>query len=172
MFFLSAVPLFFAILLDSLFTGGKGPMSLWAYALGQITPLLTGTQIICTILDVFVPLVSIFLFSLLFWSPYSSDGAPRHTKTGRIGREAPAEHIIASIVSITGSYTLPLVLPFSHRYGPRALRRFVVILGAITVVMIAVFAARDPFDELHQKRLFVLSSENVRSHFCLLISSA
>lgn len=137
MFFLSAAPIFVSILLDSLSTGGKGPMSLWAYALGQLSPLLTGTQVICTVFDVFVPL------------------------TGRTGREAPAEHIIASLVGITGSYTLPLVLPFSHRYGPRVLKRFVVILGAITLVMVAVFAAREPFDELHQKRLFVLSSENV-----------
>lgn len=88
---------------------------------------------------------------------------PWCNQTGRTGREAPAEHIIASLVGITGSYTLPLVLPFSHRYGPRVLKRFVVILGAITLVMVAVFAAREPFDELHQKRLFVLSSENVSS---------
>lgn len=58
MFFLSAAPIFVSILLDSLSTGGKGPMSLWAYALGQLSPLLTGTQVICTVFDVFVPLVS------------------------------------------------------------------------------------------------------------------
>lgn len=63
MCFLSAVPIFISIVLDSLFTGGKGPMSLWAYALGQVSPLSTGTQVICTVFDVFVPLVSLYVRS-------------------------------------------------------------------------------------------------------------
>ncbi|THH08417.1 hypothetical protein EW146_g8997 [Bondarzewia mesenterica] len=140
MLYMTALPLFFALLLDHVFTGGSGPVSLWTYALGQLTPLLTGTQLICTVFDVFVPL------------------------SGRTGREAPAEHIIASLVAITGSYTLPLVLPFSHRYGPRMLLRAVLFLAALTVAVIAIFAGREPFDALHQKRLFVLSSENVVTH--------
>jgi hypothetical protein len=30
-----------------------------------------------------------------------------------------------------------------------------------TVIAIAVFAARDPFDAMHQKRVYVLRTENV-----------
>jgi hypothetical protein len=31
----------------------------------------------------------------------------------------------------------------------------------LVVVLVAVFAIREPFDEMHQKRLFVLHTENV-----------
>ena len=82
-------------------------------------------------------------------------------QAGRTGREAPAEHIIASLVAITGAYTLPLALPFAHRYGPRALRRAVLALVGLSAATAAVFAMREPFDALHQRRLFVLSLENV-----------
>ncbi|TFY54790.1 hypothetical protein EVG20_g9564, partial [Dentipellis fragilis] len=138
LFYLSALPLFLALVLDYSFNSTPGTIALWTYAFGQLSPLLTGTQMLCTTLDVFVPL------------------------TGRIGREAPAEHIIASIVAISGAYTLPLALPFAHRYGPRVLSRTVVLLLACTVASAAYFATREPFDPMHQKRLFVLESEDVR----------
>lgn len=54
--FLSALPLFFSLALNALFIHG-GEISLWTYALGQLHPLLVGTQVICATLDVFVPLV-------------------------------------------------------------------------------------------------------------------
>ncbi|KAA1470020.1 hypothetical protein DENSPDRAFT_774128 [Dentipellis sp. KUC8613] len=140
LFYLSALPLFLALVLDYSFNSTPGTIALWTYAIGQMTPLLTGTQMLCTILDVFVPL------------------------TGRIGREAPAEHIIASIVAITGAYTLPLALPFAHRYGPRVLSRTVVLLLACTAASAAYFATREPFDPMHQKRLFVLESEDITTN--------
>jgi len=34
-----------------------GEISLWTYALGQLSPLLAGTQVMSATLDVFVPLV-------------------------------------------------------------------------------------------------------------------
>jgi hypothetical protein len=34
-------------------------------------------------------------------------------------------------------------------------------LGGVVVVLLAVFAGREPFDGMHQKRLFVLHAENV-----------
>ena len=61
MFALSALPLLGALLLDAAFRRSAGPVSLWTYALGQTMPLLTGTQLICTVLDVFVPLARPFL---------------------------------------------------------------------------------------------------------------
>jgi len=57
MLFVSGLPLFGALVLDSLATTSATHVSLFVYAIGQITPLLTGTQIICTVFDVFVPLV-------------------------------------------------------------------------------------------------------------------
>jgi len=103
-------------------------------------PLLTGAQLICTVLDVFVPL------------------------TGRFGEEAPGEHIIASIVAITGAYTLPLVVPFAHRFSRRLLARAVILFSVVTGVAMVVFARRSPFDQMHQKRLFVVHMENTTSH--------
>lgn len=140
MFFLTSAPLLLALVLDTLKITRTGDgVSLWTYALAQLTPLLTGTQIVATVLDVFVPL------------------------TGRIGGDAPGEHIIATIVAATGAYTIPMALPFMHRFGTRVSSRVVVILSVITALSMALFAMRAPFDRLHQKRMFVIHMENVTS---------
>jgi hypothetical protein len=39
----------------------------------------------------------------------------------------------------------------------------VTILSITIVAVVATFALRSPFDERHQRRLFVLSSDNVSS---------
>lgn len=116
-----------------------GFVSLWTYALGQTVPLLTGTQLTSATLVVFVPL------------------------TGRIGSEAPAEYIIASIVAILGSYTLNFTTPFAHRFDRPALRKAVVILLLVVSVVMAVFARKEVFDKNHQKRLFVLHKEDLNT---------
>ena len=79
-----------------------------------------------------------------------------------MGEEAPAEHIIATIVGVLGPYTVPLAIPFIHRYSRKVLVRSVVFLFGLTVVATAIFAVREPFDAMHQKRLFVIHMENVR----------
>lgn len=137
MFYLSAFPLGLALVFNQIVSEVPDEVQLWTYALGQIMPLLTGTQLFCTILDVFVPL------------------------TGRMGVEAPGEHIIASIVAISGAYTLPLVIPFAHRFSRRWLFRSVLLLSIASGVSMLVFIRRSPFDEMHQKRLFVIHMENV-----------
>lgn len=136
-YYLSALPLGLALVFNHLVVDVPDEIQLWTYGLGQLMPLLTGTQLICTVLDVFVPL------------------------TGRFGEEAPGEHIIASIVAITGSYTLPLVIPFAHRFSRRLLVRAVVLFSMVTGIAMVVFAGRSPFDAMHQKRLFVIHMENV-----------
>ncbi|TFK64946.1 hypothetical protein BDN72DRAFT_846164 [Pluteus cervinus] len=147
-FFLSSFPLFLVMVGNYLLTGagaggataGDKRVSLWVYALGQIVPLLTGTMILVSVLEVFVPL------------------------TGRIGAEAPSEHIIATIVSSIGSKSLPLVLPFAHRFGKEKLGKGVLLAGVITVAVMSVFSRREVFDDMHQKRMFVLHLENITSH--------
>lgn len=116
-----------------------GLVSLWTYALGQTVPLLTGTQLTSATLVVFVPL------------------------TGRIGSEAPAEYIIASMVAILGSYTLNLTTPFVHRFGLPALRKAVIIMFLVVGIVMAVFARKEVFDINHQKRLFVLHKEDLNT---------
>lgn len=78
-----------------------------------------------------------------------------------MGADAPADHIIASIVAMTGAYSLPLVLPFVHRFPRRTLKRAAILPTFLTAIAIAVFAMREPFDVMHPKRIFVLHMENV-----------
>ena len=88
----------------------------------------------------------------------------RCSQTGRMGDEAPAEHIIATIVAVTGSYALPLAIAFLCRFPRAVLVRTVSVLSVVVVLSMAIFSQRDPFDEMHQKRLFVIHMENVSSH--------
>ena len=60
-----------------------------------------------------------------------------------------------------GAYNFPLAIPFSHRFGRKALARSVVLMVLVTGGVMAYFARREPFDSMHQKRLFVLHHENV-----------
>jgi hypothetical protein len=78
-FYLSALPLFLAMgineylvpavakdVVKTLANGGstvyglaeQGSISLWTYALGQVSPLVVGTQVLLGICEFFVPLVS------------------------------------------------------------------------------------------------------------------
>ncbi|KAF7968545.1 hypothetical protein HWV62_30167 [Athelia sp. TMB] len=144
LFFFTAVPLAISLAINALMSAGakgkKGQVSIWTYALAQISPLMLGSQVMCAVLDVFVPL------------------------TGRIGVEAPAEHMIATIVAAVGSFNLPLLLPFTHRFGPRTLRRAILVSLVATAATMTVFAMREPFDEMHQKRLYVLHQEDLQTH--------
>jgi len=177
-FFLSATSMFGALVVDRVTTyfstpvvgglvdkngkvdkveGKDGFVSLWTYALGQLIPLLTGTQLVAATLVVFVPLVSApsLHVAIFLTSPWC------FPQTGRVGSEAPSEFIIASLVAVLGCYTFGLTTPFAHRFGPSALRKAVVVLLLGVGVAMAVFARKDVFDSSHQKRLFVLHKEDV-----------
>ncbi|KAJ6577643.1 hypothetical protein B0H19DRAFT_1120767 [Mycena capillaripes] len=139
-FFICAVPIFAALVLNNVaLTTRKGEVSLWTYLFGQFFPLLTGTLIMVPTVEVFVPL------------------------TGRLGN-VPADNIVATLISVLGSQALPLVIPFAHRFGRKSLRKLVVVLSAFTLVNMAIYARKDVFDEMHQKRLFILHLENVTTH--------
>ncbi|KAG5727720.1 hypothetical protein E4T56_gene20743 [Termitomyces sp. T112] len=136
-FFLTALPIFIVTLLNPLFSGSANEIALATYAFGQAFPLFGGVVLLTPVVEVFVPL------------------------TGRIGADAPADNLIATIVSSIGALSLPLVIPLAHRFGPRALRRGVVFMSVVTAILVAVFAMKAPFDVMHQKRLFVLHLENI-----------
>ncbi|KAI5116032.1 hypothetical protein M0805_002087 [Coniferiporia weirii] len=120
--------------------GWGGRVSLGVYALGQTTPLLFGSELFSTITDIFVPL------------------------SGRMGAEAPAEHLIATLCVVSASYTLPLVLPFLARFGPSFIKRTLVVTALTSAAMILVFARRDQFDMMHPKRVFVVYNENITTN--------
>ena len=89
-----------------------------------------------------------------------------------MGADSPGENIIATIVAGLGAISLPLLLPFSHRFGRRSLFRGVLSMSIVTVILMGVFAMKVPFDAMHQKRLFVLHLENVSFSFSCLLSSS
>ena len=59
-FFLCALALFVALIINSLLVGNTKKISLWTYAIGQASPLLTGSMLIVGVVEVFVPLVCRF----------------------------------------------------------------------------------------------------------------
>lgn len=58
LFFLNAVPVLVALLLNPLFSSNPSEISMATYFLGQIFPLLTSSLLTIPTLEVFVPLVS------------------------------------------------------------------------------------------------------------------
>lgn len=62
-FFLCALALFVALIINTLLVGNTKNISLWTYAIGQAMPLLTGSMLIVGVVEVFVPLVCRFQFS-------------------------------------------------------------------------------------------------------------
>ncbi|KZV84957.1 hypothetical protein EXIGLDRAFT_726594 [Exidia glandulosa HHB12029] len=120
-----------------------------SYIVGQVMPLILGIEMLLGDLDVFVPL------------------------TGRIGREAPAEHIIATIVGLFAPYTLSMALPFVRRASSASLKWLVLALYALTVLSASIFLKKDAFDADHQRRIFVVHMENITSHeFSLNVGAA
>jgi hypothetical protein len=64
LFFLNAVPVLAALLLNPLLSSNPNEISMATYFLGQIFPLLTSSLLTIPTLEVFVPLVSIPRLSL------------------------------------------------------------------------------------------------------------
>lgn len=80
---------------------------------------------------------------------------------GRTGPGAPAEYIIASMTAFVGAYAFPNFVAFVHRFNRRILIRSILLSSLLSGVVMLVFMQREVFDEMHQKRLFVLHMENV-----------
>ncbi|KAI4524854.1 hypothetical protein K525DRAFT_235287 [Schizophyllum commune Loenen D] len=145
LFFLTGLPLLVGYVVNAVIFGKY--ISLLTYAWGAAFTVYTGTLLIMPTLEVFVPL------------------------TGRMGGDAPADNVIAVIVGVLTAYASVLVLPFVYRFeesaGPARstgfLSRARLFAGLATVVSVAYFAARSPFDATHQKRVFMIHMENVTS---------
>lgn len=82
-------------------------------------------------------------------------------QTGRMGAEAPAEEIIACLVPITLAYFVPLIIPFFVRFGRRITILVIIATLVTSALSIIVFSKKNPFDDMHPKRLYVIHSENV-----------
>jgi hypothetical protein len=76
------------------------------------------------------------------------------------------------MTALIGAYTLPNVVAFVHRFNRRTLLRSVLALSVLSGVVALVFKEREVFDEMHQKRLFILHMENVRIFYLSNLISA
>jgi hypothetical protein len=149
---LSGAPLFLPLFLSSNSSSSANvikPISVWTYTFVGLSALVTGTQLVFSALEVFVPL------------------------TGRMGAEAPAEHIVASLVALLSAYALPILPALSVRWPKTEARKGVTVFTAIVIVVAGVYALLvNPFDDMHQRRLYIVHMQNVSGHMTSLRSIA
>ena len=114
------------------------PFATAAYLVGQGLPIITGAEGFASFLDVIVPL------------------------TGRTGVDAPADHIIASVVGGLVYLLVPTLPMLAHRFGKNVLTQAIVLTLFVSGGIISIFAApgMQPFDFLHPKRVLCLYMED------------
>lgn len=163
--------------------GDRNRVSSAVYVVGQFIPSVLGAEVAASIMDIFVPLVRDLGFFVLFRTDalpmiYRQGGWGRsvapviHTFVSNLTRhpqEAPAEHIIATIVAIIGFLCVPFVIPLAHRFPRKLLLSTITGLIASSALMIIIFSSGviSAFDELHPRRIFVLHTEDVSSRASL-----
>ncbi|KAM0793486.1 hypothetical protein ACM66B_000927 [Microbotryomycetes sp. NB124-2] len=137
---------------DYVLRPGKGQVHLAAYLVGMFVPMLLGVEGLVGFLDLFVPL------------------------TGRLGADAPVDFIIATLTSAVGFLCVPMIVPFSHRFGPKVTSRLALFLTFWTAGTLGWFTrpSWQPYDKMHPKRLLVLHMENTTTtppHYNLHVAS-
>ncbi|KAI7816827.1 hypothetical protein BC939DRAFT_403329 [Gamsiella multidivaricata] len=89
--------------------------------------------------------------------------------TGRIGVDAPVDHIVAIMSGFVTFVFCPPLLAFSHRFGKAVLRRIVLGLVVLHLILAVISSAvMFPYDEFHPKRVFVQHLRNMTSGESLL----
>ncbi|KAF8934516.1 hypothetical protein BGZ47_010347 [Haplosporangium gracile] len=84
--------------------------------------------------------------------------------TGRIGVDAPVDHIVAVLSGFVTFVFCPPLLAFAHRFGRKVLKRIVLTLLAFHLIIVLLSSAiMSPYDELHPKRVFVQHVRNMVS---------
>lgn len=116
-------------------------MHLATYFVHLILPCTFGTEGIVAFLDLLVPLM------------------------GRMGTDAPADHVIASLVAALVTLVGGFVPALCHRYGRAFMQKAIYALLAVSCITTALFAAKgaNVFDDKHPRRLFLHHVENVTS---------
>ncbi|KAF9204115.1 hypothetical protein BGZ49_005664 [Haplosporangium sp. Z 27] len=84
--------------------------------------------------------------------------------TGRIGVDAPVDHIIGIMTGFTIVSFSPPLLAFSHRFGRSSLKRVIsgLIIFQIAIILVC-SAILSPYDTLHPKRVFAQHLRNLTS---------
>ncbi|KIR69961.1 hypothetical protein I310_06278 [Cryptococcus deuterogattii CA1014] len=81
---------------------------------------------------------------------------------GRMGKEAPAEHIVASLSVICGFVFFPTALPLFHRVSRMTQRKVMLglVLGVLSTLVAMMGPWYFPYDEMHPKRVGVMYTYN------------
>lgn len=87
--------------------------------------------------------------------------------TGRMGKDAPGEFIVATISSACGLTFFPPLTPMFHRLSRRSQRITIVLLLLATAIVAGVFTNPNwkTYDSMHPKRAGVQYTYNVSSTF-------
>ncbi|KAF8937089.1 hypothetical protein BGZ58_003271 [Dissophora ornata] len=84
--------------------------------------------------------------------------------TGRIGADAPVDHIVAVLTGFIVFVFCPPVLAFTHRFGTVVLKKMVVfLLVAHVMILLITSIFLTPYNELHPKRVFAQHLRNLTS---------
>ncbi|KAF9386312.1 hypothetical protein CPC16_007593, partial [Podila verticillata] len=111
-----------------------------AYFVSSMMPTAYFSFVCFSLLDIFIPL------------------------TGRIGVDAPVDHIVAVLTGFIVFVFCPPVLAFAHRFGRVMLKKLVVfLLVAHLLILLVTSIFVQPYDELHPKRVFAQHLRNLTS---------
>ncbi|KAF9925977.1 hypothetical protein FBU30_004330 [Linnemannia zychae] len=84
--------------------------------------------------------------------------------TGRIGVDAPVDHIVAVLTGFLTFVFCPPILAFSHRFGHSVLKRIVIgLIVAHFIIVLLSSSLNSAYDEFHPKRVFVQHVRNMVS---------
>ncbi|KAG0099208.1 hypothetical protein BGZ93_008692 [Podila epicladia] len=111
-----------------------------AYFVSAMMPTAYFSFVCFSLLDIFIPL------------------------TGRIGVDAPVDHIVAVLTGFIVFVFCPPVLAFAHRFGRVMLKKLVIFLVFAHVLILLITSIFiQPYDELHPKRVFAQHLRNLTS---------
>ncbi|KAG0370987.1 hypothetical protein BGZ54_001752 [Gamsiella multidivaricata] len=111
-----------------------------AYFVGALMPTAYFSFVCFSLLDIFIPL------------------------TGRIGVDAPVDHIVAVLTGFITFVFCPPVLAFAHRFGATMLKKMVIfLLVAHVAILFTTSVFISPYNELHPKRVFAQHLRNLTS---------
>ncbi|KAG0033901.1 hypothetical protein BGZ81_006922 [Podila clonocystis] len=111
-----------------------------AYFVSAMMPTAYFSFVCFSLLDIFIPL------------------------TGRIGVDAPVDHIVAVLTGFIIFVFCPPLLAFAHRFGRVMLKKLVVFLLVTHLLILLVTSVFiQPYDELHPKRVFAQHLRNLTS---------
>ncbi|KAF9170532.1 hypothetical protein BGX21_004948 [Mortierella sp. AD011] len=84
--------------------------------------------------------------------------------TGRIGADAPVDHIVAVLTGFVTFVFCPPLLAFAHRFGAVVLKKTIIFLFiAHVLIMLLNSVFITPYNELHPKRVFAQHLRNLTS---------